>query len=100
MPYVFQALAALLEANPAGAIPPKHLSVLDLLLSHSVWETRGNVPGCTRLLSVMIPRAASHIVANDKLQVILGIFQELIKAKKLELWGLDILEAVTIAFES
>lgn len=100
MPYVFQTLAALLEANPAGTMPVQHLKILELLLSPSLWETRGNIPGCTRLLSVIIPRAASHIQANNQLDAILGIFQSLVALKKMELFGLDLLEAITVSFES
>lgn len=91
---MFQLFAALLEPNPSGALPNQYKSVLPPLLQFTMWETRGNVPGCTRLLSAIIPRAADMIVAENQVEPILGIFQKLLSGKKTEQNAFDILEAV------
>ncbi|KAK6834963.1 Importin alpha re-exporter [Apiospora arundinis] len=94
IPYVFQLFAALLEANPTGALPNHYKALLPPLLQFTMWETRGNVPGCTRLLAAIIPRAADMIVAENQVEPILGIFQKLLSGKKTEQNAFDILEAV------
>lgn len=98
MPYIFQILAALLETNGTGALPPKYAALLGPLLTPTLWETRGNVPGCARLLSAVIPKAATLIQTEGKLEQVLGIFQGLMPSKKTELYGFDVMEAVVVAF--
>jgi len=95
MPYVFQLFAALLEASPSGTLSDYYKSLVEPVLSPALWESRGNVPALSRLLSAIIPRGAAEIVANDQIEPILGIFQKLMAGKaKTELYALDILEAV------
>ncbi|KAK8110363.1 Importin alpha re-exporter [Apiospora kogelbergensis] len=94
IPYVFQLFAALLEPNPSGALPNHFKALLPPLLQFTMWETRGNVPGCTRLLAAIIPRATDMIVAENQVEPILGIFQKLLSGKKTEQNAFDILEAV------
>ena len=52
------------------------------------------VPALARLLSSLIPRNATDIVANNQLEPILGIFQKLISGKNTQLNSFDVLEAV------
>lgn len=100
VPYVFQIFAALLEASPATTeVPGNFSSLLGPILAPTVWETRGNVPGCVRFLSAMIPRAKRAILENRQLEQILGVFQKLLAFKKLEQYAFDILEAVVGAFD-
>jgi exportin-2 (importin alpha re-exporter) len=98
MPYVFQILAQLLESSPSDTISDNYKALLGPLLNPPLWETRGNVPACTRLLSAVIPRAAESIAAENQLEPILGIFQKLLNSKKSELHAFDILDSIIKSF--
>ncbi|CAM1508372.1 Fc.00g052200.m01.CDS01 [Cosmosporella sp. VM-42] len=98
MQYVFQVLAQLLESSPSETISDNYKALLGPLLNPPLWETRGNVPACTRLLSAVIPRAASAIIADNQLEPVLGIFQKLLSGKKSELYAFDILDAIVKSF--
>lgn len=63
----------------------------------TLWETRGNVPALTRTLAAIIPRAASSIVAENQVQPILGIFQNLLRSKKTEQNAFDLLESIILS---
>lgn len=99
MQYVFQILAQLLESSPSEAISDNYKALLGPLLTPSLWETRGNVPACTRLLSAVIPRASGAIASENQLEPILGIFQKLLSGKKSELYAFDILDSIVKSFE-
>lgn len=99
MPYVFQILAQLLESSPPDTISENYKSLLGPLLNPTLWETRGNVPACTRLLSLVIPKVSKDIVAANQLEPILGIFQKLLAGKKSELYAFDILDSIVKSLE-
>jgi exportin-2 (importin alpha re-exporter) len=99
MPYVFQVLAQLLESSPSDAVSDNYKALLGPLLNPPLWDTRGNVPACTRLLSAVIPRAEKSIVAEGQLEPILGIFQKLLAGRKSELYAFDILDSIVKSFE-
>ncbi|VUC21535.1 unnamed protein product [Clonostachys rosea] len=99
MQYIFQILAQLLESSPPETISDNYKSLLAPLLNPSLWETRGNVPACTRLLSALIPRIEKTIVAENQLEPILGIFQKLLSGKKSELYAFDLLDAIIKSIE-
>lgn len=99
VPYVFQIFAALLEANPSSSLPPNFSDLLALILQPAVWETRGNVPGCARFLSAIVPKAKKPILAQKQLEQILGVFQRLLASKKTEQNAFDILESVVASFD-
>jgi exportin-2 (importin alpha re-exporter) len=95
MPYVFQLFAALLESRPDGSLSDYYKALIAPILMPALWESRGNVPALARLLSSIIPRSATDIVANNQVEPILGIFQKLMAGKtKTELYAFDVLEAV------
>ncbi|KAK2739185.1 importin-alpha export receptor [Myotisia sp. PD_48] len=98
IPYIFQLLAALLEANPEGPFPSYLEPIVAPILTPAVWETRGNVPALVRLLSAVIRRAGDLISRNNQIEPILGIFQKLISSKANESYGFDLLENVISAF--
>jgi exportin-2 (importin alpha re-exporter) len=97
-PYVFQLFAALLEANPSGALSSYYIGIIPPILLPSLWESKGNVPALVRLLSALIPRGASSMEQNNQIEPILGIFQKLLSAKSSEAYGFDLLEAVISSF--
>lgn len=99
MQYVFQILAQLLESSPAETISDNYKALLGPLLNPPLWETRGNVPACTRLLSAVVPRASQAIIAENQLEAVLGIFQKLLSGKKSELHAFDLLDSIVKSFE-
>ena len=99
MPYVFQILAQLLESSPADALSENYKTLLGPILAADLWETRGNIPACTRLLAAVIPKVHKDIVAGNQVEAVLGIFQKLLASKKSELYGFDIIDAVVRSFE-
>lgn len=99
LPYVFQILAQLLESSPSEAVSDNYKALLGPLLGATLWETRGNIPACSRLLSAVIPKAAKLIVAENQLEPVLGIFQRLLGGKKSELHAFDVLDSVIQSFD-
>lgn len=99
MPYVFQILAQLLESSPAGTTSDNYKSLLGPLLAAPLWETRGNIPACTRLLGAVMSKTSADIVVNTQIEPILGIFQNLLNSKKFDLNAFDLLDAAMRAFE-
>jgi exportin-2 (importin alpha re-exporter) len=100
IPYIFQILAQLLESSPVDSVSDNYKALLGPLLQPPLWETRGNIPACTRLLAALIPRVAKEIVTENQTEAVLGIFQRLLSGKKSELYAFDILEAIVNSFES
>lgn len=98
-PYVFQLFAALLEANPSGSLSEFYRNLIQPILMLSLWESKGNTPAMVRLLSSLISRGASDMVAANQLEPVLGIFQNLISQKWSETYGFDLLEAVISSFQ-
>ncbi|KAI9661949.1 MAG: importin-alpha export receptor [Bathelium mastoideum] len=98
MPYIFQLFAALLESNPAGALPDTYKALIGPLLTPALWEARGNIPALVRLLSSIISRGAEEISKNNQVEPILGIFQLLISSKVNDVYGFDLLEAMLSTF--
>ncbi|KAL6707040.1 importin-alpha export receptor [Coniothyrium glycines] len=93
-PYIFQIFSALLEANPAGELSGYYRSLFEIIIQGSVWENRGNVPALSRLLSAMITRDASHVVAAKQLEPTLGVWQKLVATKAHETYSFELIEAV------
>ncbi|KAF2397121.1 Cse1-domain-containing protein [Trichodelitschia bisporula] len=97
-PYVFQLLAAMLEALPEGQIPNSFEAIIPPVLLPAVWESKGNVPALVRLLNAIIPRATASIAANGQLEPILGIFQKLVSTRVQESHGMDLIETIVSSF--
>ncbi|KAI1096818.1 putative mportin-alpha export receptor [Rostrohypoxylon terebratum] len=97
IPYIFQILAKLLELEPSGALSSNFQALVPPLMMPTLWETRGNIPALTRLLAAIIPRAANSIVAENQVQPILGIFQNLLRIKKTEQNAFDLLESIVLS---
>ncbi|EEH22177.2 hypothetical protein PABG_04388 [Paracoccidioides brasiliensis Pb03] len=99
-PYVFQLLAALLEANPFGTLPEYYQNLVAPIIAPAMWESKGNVPALVRLLSSIITRGEQSIRTNNQIEPILGIFQKLVSSKASESYGFDLLESVIATFPS
>lgn len=94
MPYVFQLFAALLEASPAAALSEYYQSLIQPILTPSLWESRGNIPALSRLLSTLVSRGGEYIASHNLLEPVLVIFQKLIASRLNDGYGFDILESV------
>jgi exportin-2 (importin alpha re-exporter) len=94
-PYVFQILAQLLEFRPSEAgLGDAFTSLFPPLLTASLWEKSGNVPGLTRLVRAYLKQAAPYLVLNNHLMPILGIFQKLNSSRATEGSAFDLLSAI------
>lgn len=98
MPYVFQLLAALVEAEPEKPLPNNLQPLIAPVLVPQLWEQRGNVPALVRLLSALIVRSAADMQANNQIENVLGIFQKLLASKAFEGHAFELLETVVAAF--
>lgn len=97
VPYIFQILAYILERLPLLAgLPEVYLGLVKPLMSPSVWEFKGNIPGITRLLVAIIQQ--DHSVCDDAstIQAVLGVFQRLVSSKQNDSYGLDLLQTVLL----
>lgn len=93
-PYVFQLFAALLEANPSGALTSYYQSLFQVIIQPSVWESKGNIPALVRLLTAIVSRDAQTIVANNQVEPILGIFHKLIMSKANETHAFELIQTI------
>lgn len=94
-PYVFQVLAQMLEYRSDG-LSEAYSSLFPPLLTPTLWERKGNVPGLTRLIQAYLHKGGSQIVQQGHLIAILGVFQKLIASKANEANGFALLESITL----
>lgn len=99
MPYIFQLMAALLEAEPEKPLPSEYVPLIAPILGPTLWDQRGNIPALVRLLSAIIPRAAKELVEGNQVENVLGIFQKLVSTKVNESYGVDLLETAISTFQ-
>lgn len=96
---MFQLFAALLESRPSEALSDYYKALITPILMPDLWVSKGNVPALSRLLCSIIPRGGQDILANNQIEAVLGVFQNLITKKaKLESYAFDILESVISTF--
>ncbi|KAK6354172.1 importin-alpha export receptor [Orbilia blumenaviensis] len=98
LPYVFQLLGLLLECNPDSPLPELYQRLIDPILAVTLWETRGNIPALVRLLNAICARESQHILKNQKIVPIFGIFQKLLSVKSTEAAAFDLLDGLVINF--
>ncbi|KAK6460649.1 CAS specific exportin for Srp1p required for accurate mitotic chromosome segregation [Scheffersomyces coipomensis] len=99
VPYTFQILAYLLEIYPIDlGLPETYKNLIKPLLSPSVWEFRGNIPGITRLLITIIEHDKTNVIFNNQEEItpLLGVFQKLISSKLNDSFGFDLLESILL----
>lgn len=119
MPYVFQLLAQLLEQHGGHDLTPDYVALLNPLMNPPLWEQGvyclkpwlreygsdkvktnicliGNIPALVRLIQTYLAKGANTILAENKLEPILGIFQQkLVNSRQNDHYGMLLLEAVT-----
>ncbi|KAG0191747.1 importin-alpha export receptor [Apophysomyces sp. BC1034] len=93
-PYVFQLLAQLLEQHTGQDLSQAYIDLLEPLLNPVLWE-QGNIPALVRLLQVYLSRGVNTILSRNKLEPILGIFQQkLVNSRQHDHYGLLLLNDV------
>ena len=96
IPYVFQILALLLEYHEAGRVPEAYISLLQPILSPTLWETPANIQPVVYFLTTLISRANHSIEAAGKVIPILGVFQKLVASKNNDHHGFKILHSLVM----
>ncbi|GMM38770.1 importin-alpha export receptor [Saccharomycopsis crataegensis] len=101
VPYIIQMIAFLLEllkhassSSNNNTLPAFYKSLVKPMLSPTLWEYKGNIPGNTRLIIDMLEFDRSSF--NDDLPGLLGVFQKLISSKVNDSFGFDLLEIILI----
>ncbi|XP_003692417.1 exportin-2 [Apis florea] len=94
LPYLFQILALLLELRTTQDIPEAYLALFPCLLSSVLFERQANIHPLNRLLRAFISHGAHHIVAQDKTNGLLGVFQKLIASKANDHEGFLLLQSI------
>ena len=95
---MLQLFAALLEANPSSSLSDYYKSLIPPILLRDLWLSKGNVPALVRLLTSIISRGASDIVATDQVLPVLGVFQQLVVLKSTEIFAFELLECILANF--
>ncbi|KIK60075.1 hypothetical protein GYMLUDRAFT_44063 [Collybiopsis luxurians FD-317 M1] len=102
IPYVFQLLAQMLSLHPTSAssggqdpVPPQYKSLLPFLLTPTVWQQKGSIPGLVKLLKAFLARDAKRMVDSGQVGSISGILQQrLVVSKVNDEWGFELFIAV------
>jgi exportin-2 (importin alpha re-exporter) len=94
MPYVFQILSQLLESQKTGDLSEDYLQLLPPLINPDLWRTKANTTPLVRLLQAYLRRGATNVVETNKLQGILGVWQNLISSRLYDAYGFDLLMTI------
>ncbi|XP_071836903.1 exportin-2-like isoform X2 [Apostichopus japonicus] len=92
IPYVFQIMSMMLEIH--DDCPQPYVELFPFLLNHVLWERHGNIPALTRLVQAFIEKGSNSIIAQDKLNPVLGVFQKLIASKSNDHYGFYIMQSL------
>uniref|UniRef100_A0A1L8DKS7 Exportin-2 n=1 Tax=Nyssomyia neivai TaxID=330878 RepID=A0A1L8DKS7_9DIPT len=99
IPYVFQLLSLLLEMRESFAVIPEPYMVLfPFLLSPLLWDRPGNVTPLIRLICGYIRQGSAQIVAFDKLNAVLGVFQKMIASKTNDHEGFKLIQTLLMHY--
>ena len=92
IPYVFQVLALLLIARPAGTgLSDAYKSLFPPLLSPILWKQRGYIPALSELFRAYTTIGMHDIYTSGHIEGVLGIFQELLSTKIHEVYAFKLL---------
>ncbi|RWS29395.1 exportin-2-like isoform X1, partial [Leptotrombidium deliense] len=93
MPYVFQVLSLMLEANQGG-ISDLYIQLFPFLLTPILWDRPANIHPLVRLLQAFIEKGAQQIVSSHQLTPLLGVFQKLNASKMNDHEGFYLLQSI------
>ena len=96
LPYVFQILAQLLNANQSN-IGDYYIEIFRALLTPMLWERNGNVPALVRLISSYMKKGGEAVVKQfDCMTGLLGIFQKLVASRANDHEGFNLIRAMVV----
>lgn len=96
IPYVFQLLNLILDAQPVGSISEKFTELFHQLLKPVQWERAANIRPQTEMLHTYIEKIGQYIISQDKLNPLLGLFQKLLASKATDHEALSLLQSMMI----
>jgi len=94
VPYVFQILSLLLELHNDGGVPEPYMALFQFLLVPVLWERPANIKPLVRLLQAYVSRGPQQVVATNKIEALLGVFQKLIASKTNDHEGFYLLQTM------
>jgi exportin-2 (importin alpha re-exporter) len=94
MPYVFQILSQLLESQKTGTLSQDYLQLIPPLIHPDLWRTKANTIPLVRLLQAYLRRGAANVIQADKLDGMLGVWQNLNSSKLYDTYGFDLLTTI------
>eukprot|EP01135_Chromosphaera_perkinsii_P000361 Nk52_evm8s78 gene=Nk52_evmTU8s78 len=96
LPYVFQLLAQMLNAN-TGSVGGYYMEIFRALLTPMLWERNGNIPALVKLLSTYMKKGGESIVKHfDCMTGLLGIFQKLVASRVNDHEGFNLMKAIVL----
>lgn len=98
-PYVFQIMAQLMSLH-AGSLPETYAGLMAPMLTPSMWDRRGYIPGMVQYINVYVRKNSTAVVSANQIQPILGVFQKLLASKSTDHYGLQLLDAVFVTFDA
>ncbi|CAH2246370.1 jg27637 [Pararge aegeria aegeria] len=104
MPYVFQMLSLLLEMRGSGAGgagdagAEAYAALLPCLVAPPLWEQTANVRPLVRLLCAFVATRSERVLADGKLNAMLGVFQKLIASKTNDHEGFYLIQTMLYKF--
>lgn len=95
-PYILQILNLFFQTYTTENISQRYIQLFQEILSPALWERPANIRPLTELMHTYIIKMGQHIIVNNKLIAILGIFQKLIASKATDHEGLALLQTMMI----
>jgi len=78
-------------------VPVDYRSLLPFLLTLSVWQQKGSIPGLVKLLKAFLSRDSLSMLANGQVTSVLAVIQQrLIPSKIHDSWGFELLNSVVM----
>jgi len=93
-PYVLQLLNLVLGSHSVGTPSERFVKLFHDLLSPVHWEKQANVRPLTELMQTFVQKIGQRIIADGKLDPLLGVFQKLISSKATDHEGLALLQTM------
>ncbi|KAF5343738.1 hypothetical protein D9756_011534 [Leucocoprinus leucothites] len=96
IPYSFQILAQMLELH-SNDVPAEYRSLLPFLLTPSIWQQKGSIPGLVKLLKAFLARDSRSMLEQGQVASVLAVVQQrLIPSKTNDTWGFELLNSVVM----
>jgi exportin-2 (importin alpha re-exporter) len=94
IPYVFQVLGQMLELY-TGDIPAEYRSLLPFLLTPTMWQQKGCIPGLVKLLKAFLAKDCKQMISAGQITSVFAVVQQrLVPSKVNDAWGFELLHSV------